>query len=166
MLSQPFMIAGQSSGIKADLSRRPCKPAPRQTVRRLIIEESANLPEVPRGPCQRGGGAWAQLILDQGNQTVPDDVARSSEIPVGGIVDPPHADLHQIAVEQGAGDVQQGAEEPATPGRHPTEAVYPGAADKVQQNGLRLIVPLMGQQNPTAVGLPRKAPQGPISQPA
>lgn len=83
--------------------------------------------------------------------------AQGAHVAVGGIVHPPHAGRAQRGAQAVGRNAQQWAQQPRRRARrgggHARQPVRPAALDGPQQQGLRLIGPMMGQQQIAEAGL-------------
>ena len=89
---------------------------------------------------------------EPGDQLVPEQIAPGREIAVGGVADRVDALLGQEGLDRGAWNAQERTEKRAAPLGDPRQALEPGAGEQAEQDGLDLVVALVGGQDAGRAG--------------
>ena len=104
---------------------------------------------------RKGFAASRKFFLQQAEHTMAHEIARITLVTIALVFDPAQRMVLRVIQQFCTGNIQQGADHDTvgllSRQRHGTRAAHARAAQKLQQQGLRLVVGVVRQRNESAI---------------
>ncbi len=153
-IALPFPGQCRQAGTRDTVIRPACSG---QVMRGQRVEQRSRLGLVCR-TARQVGTAVRPAAVQLRHDPVAQEVAGKGDIRVAGVLDPVQPPGIRVGGQRGARRIQQGAQVLSTPQcglrRHGSQAVHTAAAQQLQQQGLGLVILVMGGQQAVPVRQP------------